>query len=199
MSPKPILNATSDGRSLRAERNRSLIAETFLDLLEQGEVQPTAQMVSDQSGVSTSTIFRLYEDLDVLRKTVALTQFERVRSLLVDISSDQTLSCRIEELVTMRAVFYEKVASVRRFTLALRPRPPFVDEVYGINEKVFHAQTKKLFAEELATLSGGKLVLATIDTLTSWEAWDRMRVTQKMSSKRAQDALKMALRKLLSE
>ncbi|MEM7020756.1 MAG: hypothetical protein AAF512_25870, partial [Pseudomonadota bacterium] len=51
-----------DGRTLRAERNRQTIAETFLDLIEQGELNPTAQMLSEYSGVSTSTIFRLYED-----------------------------------------------------------------------------------------------------------------------------------------
>jgi len=187
-----------DGRSMRAERNRRLIAETFLDLMEKGESSPTAQMLSDHSGVSTSTIFRLYEDLEVLYDVAMHIQFERVGSMFAEISLDQSLVSRIRELVDTRSDFYEKIATIRRFAVIRRSRSKRIDEGLGSIEKYYYSQNQKLFASELAALDSGEGFLEVVDNLTSWEAWDRMRVTQKMSAKCARDALKAALLRLLS-
>ncbi|MCX8266822.1 MAG: TetR/AcrR family transcriptional regulator, partial [Planctomycetota bacterium] len=73
INDKPIL----DGRNLRAEKNRKLVAEAFFELLEDGESNPTAQMISKRSGVSTSTLFRLYEDLEALHIAVLTARVEQ--------------------------------------------------------------------------------------------------------------------------
>ena len=94
-----------DGRSLRAERNRHLVAEALLQLLEEGEAQPTAQMIAKKSGVSTSTIFRLYDDLEAIRDTVIQRRLEQVKHLLVDVPSALPLEDRITQLVNLRSQF----------------------------------------------------------------------------------------------
>jgi AcrR family transcriptional regulator len=73
-----------DGRNLRAEKNRKLVAEAFLKLLVDGESNPTAQMISERSGVSTSTLFRLYEDLEALHIAVLAARVEQLREYFVD-------------------------------------------------------------------------------------------------------------------
>jgi AcrR family transcriptional regulator len=118
-----------DGRNLRAEKNRKLVAEAFLKLLEDGERHPTAQMISKQSGVSTSTLFRLYEDLEALHIAVLTTRVEQLRVYFVDVPIQLPLSERVRQLVKMRSSFYEKVGNVRRYAVARRRVSKKVDNL----------------------------------------------------------------------
>jgi TetR/AcrR family transcriptional regulator of autoinduction and epiphytic fitness len=63
-------------------RSRRAVVEAFIDLLNEGVLQPTTQQVSDRSGVSPSTIFRLFEDLDGMYSEAFSVQTERVAHLL---------------------------------------------------------------------------------------------------------------------
>jgi len=188
-----------DGRSLRAERNRHLVAEALLQLLEEGEAQPTAQMIAKKSGVSTSTIFRLYDDLEAIRDTVIQRRLEQVKHLLVDVPSELPLEDRITQLVNLRSQFYEKVAPVRRLVVPQRSTSEHINTVLTINENAFFTRQKNLFADEIAGLKSGDEILQAIDNLMSWESWDRLRSIQKLSIQKSKRVLTAALSRLLTE
>jgi len=188
-----------DGRSLRAERNRHLVAEALLQLLEEGEAQPTAQMIAKKSGVSTSTIFRLYDDLEAIRDTVIQRRIEQVKHLLVDVPRELPLEDRIAQLVNLRSQFYEKVAPVRRLVVPQRSTSEHINTVLTINENAFFTRQKNLFADEIAGLKSGDEILQAIDNLMSWESWDRLRSIQKLSIQKSKRVLTAALSQLLTE
>jgi len=188
-----------DGRSLRAERNRQLVAEALLQLLEEGEAQPTAQMIAKKSGVSTSTIFRLYDDLEAIRDTVIQRRIEQVKHLLVDVPRELPLEDRIAQLVNLRSQFYEKVAPVRRLVVPQRSTSEHINTVLTINENAFFTRQKNLFADEIAGLKSGDEILQAIDNLMSWESWDRLRSIQKLSIQKSKRVLTAALSQLLTE
>ncbi len=188
-----------DGRSLRAERNRHLVAEALLQLLEEGEAQPTAQMIAKKSGVSTSTIFRLYDDLEAIRDTVIQRRLEQVNHLLVDVPSELPLEDRITQLVNLRSQFYEKVAPVRRLVVPQRATSEHINTVLTMNENAFFTRQKNLFANEIAGLKSGDEILQAIDNLMSWESWDRLRSIQKLSIQKSKRVLTAALSRLLTE
>ncbi len=188
-----------DGRSLRAERNRQLVAEALLQLLEEGEAQPTAQMIAKKSGVSTSTIFRLYDDLEAIRDTVIQRRLEQVKHLLVDVPRELPLEDRIAQLVNLRSQFYEKVAPVRRLVVPQRSTSEHINTVLTINENAFFTRQKNLFADEIAGLKSGDEILQAIDNLMSWESWDRLRSIQKLSIQKSKRVLTAALSQLLTE
>ena len=94
-----------DGRSMRAERNRQVVVEAFSLLLKEGVAQPTAHVVADKAGVSTSTLFRLYEDLEAIHCAVLRHRFEQLQHLMVDVPLNLPLEERIRQLVTLRSKF----------------------------------------------------------------------------------------------
>jgi len=136
--------------------------------MEKGESHPTAQMLSDQTGVSTSTIFRLYKDLEVLFDTAMRIQYERVGSMLAEIPVDQAQAVRIRELVDMRTAFHEKITTVRRFAFVRRSCSKRINKGLGLTEQYFHSQNQQLFDAELTAFNCSKEILDVIDTLTSW-------------------------------
>ncbi|MFL2537217.1 MAG: TetR/AcrR family transcriptional regulator [Candidatus Azotimanducaceae bacterium] len=188
-----------DGRSMRAERNRRLVAEASLQLLEEGEAQPTAQMIARKSGVSTSTIFRLYEDLEAIRDTVIQSRLEQVKHLLIDVPRELPLEERITQLVNLRSQFYEKVAPIRRLVAPQRSTSELINKILTMNESAFFTRQKNLFADEIAGLRSGDEILQAVDNLMSWESWDRLRSIQKLSIRKSKQVLTAALTRLLTE
>ena len=188
-----------DGRSMRAERNRRLVAEASLQLLEEGEAQPTAQMIARKSGVSTSTIFRLYEDLEAIRDTVIQSRLEQVKHLLIDVPRELPLEERITQLVNLRSQFYEKVAPIRRLVAPQRSTSELINKILTVNESAFFTRQKNLFADEIAGLRSGDEILQAVDNLMSWESWDRLRSIQKLSIRKSKQVLTAALTRLLTE
>ena len=192
-----VVKPRLDGRNLRAEKNRKLVAEAFLKLLMDGESHPTAQMISKRSGVSTSTLFRLYDDLDALHAAVLSSRIEQLRDCLVEVPVQQSLSERVRQLVELRSSYYEKIANVRRYAVARRRDSPLVDHRLSMNEKLFYSQIQQLFAAEVSDLEQATDVLLGVDSITSWESWERLRTDQKLSVKRAKVVIEATLMRLL--
>lgn len=193
INDKPIL----DGRNLRAEKNRKLVAEAFFELLEDGESNPTAQMISKRSGVSTSTLFRLYEDLEALHIAVLTARVEQLREYFVDVPIELPLSERVRQLVKLRSTFYQKIGNVRRYAVGRRRASKLVDNLLSMNEKWFYSQIQRLFAAEMSESEQAADELLGIDSITSWESWERLHTVQKLSVKRAKVVIEATLMRLL--
>lgn len=176
-----------DGRWLRAVRTRQLVVETFLDLLGEGEPQPTAQQVSDRAGVSMRSIFRLFDDVEALHSAAIATQIERVADLIVATDHDGPLDRRAKALVDSRAKLFDAISPVRRMAVRLEPTSrPIRADLRRANE-FFRAQVAELFGRELAPLSAARRTdaLDALDVVTSWEAWERLRSIQGVPERRA--------------
>ncbi len=188
-----------DGRTMRAERNRQVVVEAFSLLLKEGVAQPTAQVVADKAGVSTSTLFRLYEDLEAIHCAVLRHRFEQLQHLMVDVPLNLPLEERIRQLVTLRSKFYEQVAPVRRFVVAQRATSKYLAKGLEMNEGLFFQQIRRLFAAELGTIECREDILYSIDNLVSWESWQRLRTVQRLSVRKSKQVISSVLLRLLKQ
>src|SRR5262249_27903768 len=101
---------TTDGRVLRAERTRRSVVEALPDLVSGGGPLPTARQVSDRSGVSMRSIFRLFEDVEALHAEGVAVQMARVAPLFAAPDASGPLASRITALVTQRSRLYDTVS-----------------------------------------------------------------------------------------
>jgi AcrR family transcriptional regulator len=172
---------------LRAERTRRLVVETFLDLVQEGELHPTAQQVSDRSGVSMRSIFRLFEDVDALHADAIAAQLGRVAHLFAAPDASGPVASRTAALVAQRTRLYETIGPVRRMAIRLAPRSrPIAAELARANA-ILRDHLAALFAPELAALRPGRRAEAieALDALTSWETWERLRTAQRLEAEEA--------------
>jgi TetR/AcrR family transcriptional regulator, regulator of autoinduction and epiphytic fitness len=176
----------TDGRILRAERTRRVVVETFLDLVQEGELHPTAQQVSDRSGVSMRSIFRLFQDVDALHSAAIAAQLQRVAHLFEAPDATGPVESRMAALIARRTRLYETIAPVRRMAIRLAPRSlPIAAELARANT-ILRDQLMVLFAPELALRSGQQAgSIEALDALTSWETWDRLRGAQGLEADEA--------------
>ena len=178
-----------DGRSLRSVRTRRTVIEAFLDLVNEGRERPTSQKVAERSGVSPSTIFRLFDDLDGMYAEALSIQAERVADLLTAIPPEGTVEERVQRQVRARSRLYEEVAPLIRFQSRLVPSSTGARANRQTVNSYLRAQLARLFVDELRTAPDG--TLDAIDALTSWEMWERLRTTQGLSVARSEAMVRM--------
>ena len=172
----------TDGRILRAERTRRLVVESFLDLVQAGELRPTARQVSDRSGVSMRSIFRLFEDVDALHAAAIVAHVERVAHLFEAPDPTGSVGSRADGLVDQRTRLYETIAPVRRMAIRLAPRSRPIAAELAHADVILRDHLAPLFAPELAAMRPARrdAVVEALDAMTSWETWDRLRTSQRL-------------------
>lgn len=185
-----------DGRAQRGLRNRAAIVDAMLQLYAEGVLRPTAREVAQRAGVSLRGVFLHFDDVESLREAVAEEQIRRSADLLGPIDAQLPLQQRIELVVDQRRRLHEFVTPVRRAALlSVHESPAIAARLRWVNQRL-RADLARLFAAELATLPDHSL--DALDLLLSWDAWNRLRTTQRLSAARAADVLRGQAVRLLS-
>jgi len=184
---------SSDGRLRRGERSREAIVAALFELVGEGVLQPTAQQVAARAGVGIRSVFRHFDDMDSLFATMDA----RLRADALPILREApagSLRERARALVQRRARLFERVAPYKRSANVQRWRSDFL--------RSRHAHlVRELRADLLRSLpvleAAPAETVDSIDLITSFEAWDRLRADQRLSRERAEATLERALLALL--
>jgi AcrR family transcriptional regulator len=187
----------ADGRRARRHRSRDLAVDALLDLLGEGVARPTAQQVAERSGVSLRSIFRIFDDVQSLHAAASARQLGRVRHLFVEMDATGTLEARLARTVDITSRLYEAVAPVRRAALRSAPDSPILATQLRRARTWLRAEVERVFAAEIRRLDDPDLVAA-LEVLLSFEAWDQLRVAQERPVEEAASSVRRAVLALLA-
>ncbi|HEX4539903.1 MAG TPA: TetR/AcrR family transcriptional regulator [Acidimicrobiales bacterium] len=188
-----------DGRAQRSARSRDAVVDAMLDLLDEGSLRPGAAEIAARAGVSVRTVFRHFEDLEQLFATAAAHQATRIGPLLSPGAPGGTRTDRIAALVGHRADLYERIGPVRRAAVRHEPFHQAVHEGLSQARRLLRRNLVATFGPELEHLDGidRATIVASLETATSFAAWDNLRVEQRLSVPQARAALTTTLVALL--
>lgn len=183
-----------DGRALRSERSRQKIVDALFALVGEGNVLPTAKQVAERANLGIRTVFRHFADMDSLFEEVSTRLKIEIREWLRYDIPDGTPRERLEELLRLRGQFYERISPYWKATEAQRSRSEFLTRTH-------QSDTPKLRANLINWLPELKSVpneiMDALEMITSPEAWHRLRVEQKLSTRRAAAAMRSSAVALL--
>lgn len=167
-----------DGRRARRERGRIAVIDAMFELLQEGKVPPTAEMVAERSGVSVASVFRYFNGLDDLQYQTFQRFRERFEPLVsVEGAGAATRDDRIAGFVTARLDLYERAGAImavgRLRALEHEPLVAASAEMRGL----LAAQVRSHFSVDINAVPSSTAadLVALIDALTSLESWDVMR------------------------
>lgn len=167
---------TRDGRRLRGERTRHRVLEALLELVEEGELRPTAHAVAARAGVALRTVYHHFEDIGALRSMALTMQTERYRETLRPISADLPLDQRIRATAHQYRRLFEAITPLRRAALLDEQGSPEVAEGLRGAREQRRAQLAETFGAELERHRGeGRALLDALDLLVSWDSWNYLR------------------------
>ncbi len=188
-----------DGRSLRAERTRSALVQALLDLLDSGEVRPTAETIAARARVSPRTVFQHFPDRDGLVAAAAAAQEERVRAMIVPVDVALPLPRRLDAFLDQRVEVLETVSGMRRAAILLEPFSDVVAGKLRLVRAAARAEVAHVFAAEIAAVPGrqGEELLDALAAAAAWPSWDSLRRHQGLDPVGARAVVRRTLAALL--
>ncbi|WP_328707752.1 TetR/AcrR family transcriptional regulator [Streptomyces mesophilus] len=182
------------------ERTRAVLVEALLDLVAEGEREPTRKAIAERAGVSERTVFVHFADREALYVTAAEQQAERWRALAVEVPPEWPVRRKVRALLDQRGAMYEVMSPIRKVGLQLESESPGLRRVMAEGDTWFRDDLARTFAPELALVSGARRpggLLDSLEAASGWAAWDHLRARRGLDPTAAVTALSRTLRALL--
>jgi len=171
-------NQSSDGRKARSERTRAAIVEAMMELIAQGNLQPTSEEVARQAKVGHRTVFRHFQDMDLLYREIATRLEARVFSGIAPVAPKGSLKDRVGQLVLARSKAFEKAKLFRRATIARRWSSSFLQQTTRRFARILHERLHFTLPE----LSGKpESIQSAVELMLSYDGWEELRIGQGLS------------------
>lgn len=188
--------AAADGRVRRAQRSGQAIVEALLDLVGDGEVDPTAQQVAARAQVGMRTVFRRFSDMESLFAEMDARITTNALPRLLAGRSVGGPRQRALALVEHRVAFFECIAPFKRAGNVKRWRSPFLLQRHAQLVRLLRSELRRWLPEiEPAPAT----VADALELATSFEAWDRLRSDQRLSRPRAQAVVERTVLALIAQ
>jgi AcrR family transcriptional regulator len=183
-----------DGRRRRGQDNRARIVAAMLEIVQAGEVSPSAEQVAVRADVGLRTVFRHFQDMDSLYREMSAVIEGELRAMAATPFKADNWKGRVLELIERRSVGFEKIAPFQRASAVSRHRSKFLaadhEQLTVVSREIVKLQLSAEAAQD-------QLLVEALDLLLSFETWSRLRVEQRLSPKRTREVLEMAIRRLL--
>ena len=151
--------------------------DALLELIEEGDLQPTATRIAERAGISLRLIYHHYGDLESLFRAAALRQFERMNAQVTPVDRDLPLHGRIDALVERRCAMLEWITPVRRAELLQEPWSPELRAARAAVVARGNREVAVVFAPELDRLAPADVatVRHALEAALGWGAWNDLR------------------------
>ena len=184
-----------DGRALRSERSRQSIVRALFELVGEGILKPTAQQVAERAGVGIRTVFRHFSDMDTLYAEMSARLHQEIRPLTLEPVDAGPIEGRARQLISRRADIFERIAPYKRSADVQRWNSAFLTE----DHRSFVRNLRRDLVRWLPELeSADPDVASAIELATSFRAWNRLRVDQRLSARRAAQTIELTVLTLLA-
>ena len=143
-----IIMTKKDGRNLRSINSQKLIVDACIKLFKAGNLEPTAQQVADESGVGIRTVFRQFDEMENLFKSVdAVLSKEYDFEVRYDPSS--SFETRLQSTINHMNAGYEKHKLIMFMTVSKMWKYRFLKENYLMYQDIIKNKTEEILPEVL--------------------------------------------------
>lgn len=185
---------SADGRRRRGQDSRARIVQAMLDLVREGHVTPSAELVAARAEVGLRTVFRHFKDLESLYREMSAVIEAELADLAATPFKATDWRDRVLELIERRGWAYERIGPFKRASDAHRHQSPAL----ALDNAKFVARAREILRRELpANLADDPEVFEAIDLLLSFDAWRRLRQDQALSREAASHVLQTMISALL--
>ncbi len=182
----------ADGRRVRGERTRRLLALALVDLLETGHPRPTARQIAEEAGVSLRIVFHHFDDVEAVFAAAASLQRQRHWSAVRPVDPAASTPERVSAVAAQLVALYEGIGPVRRAAAAQEATCGVIASELERSRRMLRSYLEASFRPELSECSPSsrRRLLDGLDICCSWETWEQLRGRLGRSRRLATDVLK---------
>jgi AcrR family transcriptional regulator len=184
----------ADGRKHRSQKSQARIVNAMLELVAQGNLEPSADQIADIAKVGRRSVFRHFKDMDTLYREITNSIAATMGSIGPQPFQATGWFELVLELVDRRAAGFERMKPFLLAGQVHRHRSAFL--------KANHAQFVKTRRKILLGLlpkdiARNAVLVEALDMLLSFESWSRLREDQGLSIAKSKHVLKQTIQSLL--
>ncbi|TWX68083.1 hypothetical protein ESZ36_12530 [Colwellia demingiae] len=176
-----------DGRKARSTVSRVKIVQAFLQLIGEGKITPRAEEVAKISGVGLRTVFRRFNEMELLYREL-VPEIERTfEDMIVKPLEVNTWQDQLHESLIRKCAIYDKTMCYRVAIVYHSQHSPFLKdrlEKWLYVEEKAHKQILPFDYAENRTL------YASLQAATSSDTWAQLRNMQNLSKEGAFEVMK---------
>jgi AcrR family transcriptional regulator len=182
----------------RGIRTRSSIIEAMIDLIVEGNAEPTSRQVAHRAGVSVRLVFHHFGDLHHLFTSAAAHQASRSLELIGLLPPHGPVETRILLVCRQRRRLFEANAPVLRASYARSPASNAVTESLADQRIQLRRQLVITLGPEIdARGSLAPIVLDALDVAAGWHSWSALRFDAGHSAASAEQIVVFSVSRLL--
>ena len=167
-----------DGRRRRSDQSRRQIVNAMLELVREGDMSPSAASVAERAGVGLRTVFRHFEEMEVLYREMGEVTKARVLPEVLKPFTSATWRERLTEMVERRIRIHEDIMPLKIASSVLRFRSAFLMEEYREHLKMERTILETVLPD---TVKKDAVLVRSIEMVTSFQAWRRLRQDQSLT------------------
>jgi TetR/AcrR family transcriptional regulator, regulator of autoinduction and epiphytic fitness len=164
----------TDRRIVRANRTRDSVVDALLELIDEGNLRPTAREIAARAHVSLRSVYVHFDDVDALFHAAAIRHDERLDAVRGELVTTGSFEERLQAFVDRRARVYERSRHVGHAALLLEPFSPAMRSILDQARQTSWGELEVVFAAELGEDDDSRRC-AVLDMLTHVRAWDTLR------------------------
>ncbi len=186
----------TDGRRLRSTVSRAKIVAALHELVEAGDLEPSAEAVAEKAGVGLRSVFRHFNDMESLRAEMAYEVEARLLEEAKTPFRGETLLEKFDDVVDRRARAFERSMALRRAGLTQVHRSTVLRENSQRLNRVLRGRMESLLPPHILA---DRTRVEALDLGLSWESWIRLRNVQNLSVEEARQVFSALVRLLLPQ
>ncbi len=166
-----------DGRRARGVRTKDAIVSALIELIDGGDIAPTAQRIANRAGVSVRSVYQHFADVDGLYADASARTLAWVQTTWAEIDPDWPLERRIDEYSANRATTLEALSPFSRASRLIELTSEAMRENRATMRRWERKRIADVFSPELRRIdvNGRAGRLSALDTMSSTEAWEHLR------------------------
>jgi AcrR family transcriptional regulator len=184
-----------DGRTARSERTRNAIVDAHIQLIEDGDLRPTADRIAKLAGVSLRALWSHFADMEALFAASGQRILDRRDAATEAIPASLPLARRIDAYCRQQARLLEQIAPAARASALKEPFSPALQRYRRSHIDRVREDLRTLFATEL---DGDPVRLAALTGISMWPTWGTWRDAMGLDPDAARAALASSVTALLT-
>ena len=185
----------TDGRALRGQRNRQALMDAAIDLVNEGNLAPSAQEIAQRAGVGLRGVFRHFGDMEGLITAIDESARTSDEARFKGGNRQGSLRERLLHAVEQHALVYEENRNTFLATQAQRWRYAVLRKNYDRANRALREDLED-WLPELKTLPVQRR--EAVDAAASFETWNRLREHQHQDVEAAIDILYDIIKTLMT-
>ncbi len=186
-----------DGRRERSARTHKAIVAALIDLIEEGNLAPTANQIAKRASVAVRSIRQHFPSREDLFVAAVEEHARRVGPMKSYVDARMSLEQRVMAFAEARGRELEFCSPVRRAASVVGATPKTGSTAIGrATDDAWQRrrrEVEQVFAAELDKSESRRELLDSLDLLSHGRTWDTMRYAMQLSPKTATELLARSL------